>query len=33
MQYRISTEKANNPFTQPLFKGFTLPLTLLQDGL
>lgn len=33
MQYRISTEKANNPFTQPLFKGFALPRTLLQDGL
>lgn len=33
MRYRISTEKANNPFTQPLFKGFVLPHTLLQDGL
>ncbi|WP_095156270.1 type VI secretion system membrane subunit TssM [Pseudomonas sp. Irchel 3E13] len=33
MRYRISTEKANNPFTQPLFKGFALPLKLLQDGL
>lgn len=33
MRYRISTEKANNPFTQPLFKGFSLPQTLLQDGL
>lgn len=33
MRYRISTEKANNPFTQPLFKGFVLPRTLLQDGL
>ncbi|NBA94159.1 type VI secretion system membrane subunit TssM [Pseudomonas sp. R5(2019)] len=33
MRYRISTEKANNPFTQPLFKGFALPRTLLQDGL
>ncbi len=31
MRYRISTEKANNPFTQPLFKGFALPRTLLQD--
>ncbi|HGX3311233.1 TPA: type VI secretion system membrane subunit TssM [Pseudomonas aeruginosa] len=33
MRYRISTEKGNNPFTQPLFKGFVLPQTLLQDGL
>ncbi|MHA6198497.1 type VI secretion system membrane subunit TssM [Pseudomonas wadenswilerensis] len=33
MRYRITTEKANNPFTQPLFKGFTLPQTLLQEGL
>ena len=33
MRYRISTEKAENPFTQPLFKGFALPRTLLQDGL
>ncbi|MDH4556050.1 type VI secretion system membrane subunit TssM [Pseudomonas sp. BN417] len=33
MRYRISTEKTNNPFTQPLFKGFVLPQTLLQDGL
>ncbi|HCE7029514.1 type VI secretion system membrane subunit TssM [Pseudomonas aeruginosa] len=33
MRYRISTEKANNPFTQPLFKGFVLPQSLLQDGL
>ncbi|MFK1553239.1 type VI secretion system membrane subunit TssM [Pseudomonas aeruginosa] len=33
MRYRISTEKANNPFTQTLFKGFVLPQTLLQDGL
>lgn len=33
MRYRISTEKSNNPFTQPLFKGFVLPQTLLQDGL
>lgn len=33
MRYRVSTEKANNPFTQPLFKGFVLPHTLLQDGL
>ncbi|WP_372437200.1 type VI secretion system membrane subunit TssM [Pseudomonas chlororaphis subsp. aureofaciens] len=32
MRYRISTEKANNPFTQPLFKGFSLPQTLLEDG-
>ncbi|MBN3838518.1 MULTISPECIES: type VI secretion system membrane subunit TssM [Burkholderia] len=31
MRYRISTEKANNPFTQPLFKGFVLPRMLLQD--
>lgn len=31
MRYRISTEKANNPFTQPLFKGFALPQTLLED--
>ena len=33
MRYRVSTEKANNPFTQPLFKGFALPQTLLQDGV
>jgi type VI secretion system protein ImpL len=33
MRYRISTEKANNPFTQSLFKGFALPQTLLQDGV
>ncbi len=33
MRYRITTEKAENPFTQPLFKGFALPRTLLQDGL
>lgn len=33
MRYRISTEKANNPFTQPLFKGFALPRTLLQEGV
>ncbi|MDR2323874.1 MAG: type VI secretion system membrane subunit TssM [Acidovorax sp.] len=32
MRYRLSTEKANTPFTQPLFKGFTLPHALLQDG-
>ena len=33
MRYRISTDKADNPFTQPLFKGFVLPRTLLQEGL
>ncbi|WP_454724743.1 MULTISPECIES: type VI secretion system membrane subunit TssM [Cupriavidus] len=33
MRYRIRTDKANNPFTQPLFKGFALPQTLLQDSL
>lgn len=33
MRYRVSTEKANNPFTQPLFKGFALPQTLLEDGV
>lgn len=33
MRYRVSTEKTNNPFTQPLFKGFALPQTLLRDGL
>ena len=33
MRYRISTEKADNPFTQPLFKGFALPRALLQEGL
>jgi len=33
MRYRISTEKAENPFTQPLFKGFALPRRLLQEGL
>ncbi|WP_057385095.1 type VI secretion system membrane subunit TssM [Pseudomonas aeruginosa] len=29
MRYRITAEKTNNPFTQPLFKGFVLPRTLL----
>ncbi|MDG3713992.1 type VI secretion system membrane subunit TssM [Pseudomonas aeruginosa] len=29
MRYRITAEKNNNPFTQPLFKGFVLPRTLL----
>ncbi|AZD86900.1 IcmF-related protein [Pseudomonas chlororaphis subsp. aureofaciens] len=33
MRYRISTEKANNPFSQPLFKGFALPQSLLEDGV
>ncbi|RQS75480.1 type VI secretion system membrane subunit TssM [Burkholderia sp. Bp8963] len=30
MRYRITAEKANNPFMQPLFKGFVLPRTLLS---
>jgi type VI secretion system protein ImpL len=30
MRYRVSAEKANNPFTQRSFSGFTLPRTLLQ---
>ncbi|MBP0714310.1 type VI secretion system membrane subunit TssM [Burkholderia sola] len=30
MRYRVTAEKANNPFTQPLFKGFVLPRTLLS---
>ena len=32
MRYRISTEKPNNPFTQPLFKGFALPQKLLRSA-
>lgn len=31
MRYRVSAEKANNPFTQPLFDGFALPRTLLAE--
>ncbi len=30
MRYRVTAEKANNPFTLPLFKGFALPRSLLQ---
>lgn len=32
MRYRISAEKANNPITQRIFEGFSLPRTLLQDS-
>ncbi|MBF8767753.1 type VI secretion system membrane subunit TssM [Pseudomonas sp. xss_4] len=32
MRYRITAEKANNPFTQRPFNGFVLPRTLLQDS-
>ncbi|GAB2801908.1 type VI secretion system membrane subunit TssM [Dyella kyungheensis] len=32
MRYRITSEKANNPFTQRIFSGFALPRTLLRDG-
>lgn len=31
MRYRLTAEKANNPFTQRIFSGFTLPRTLLRD--
>ncbi|WP_199099582.1 type VI secretion system membrane subunit TssM [Dyella sp. ASV21] len=31
MRYRITAEKANNPFTQRIFTGFALPRTLLRD--
>ncbi|MGO4501325.1 type VI secretion system membrane subunit TssM [Dyella sp. 2YAF14] len=31
MRYRISAEKANNPFTQRIFNNFALPRTLLRD--
>ncbi|PXX08999.1 type VI secretion system protein ImpL [Paraburkholderia tropica] len=31
MRYRITAEKANNPFTQRIFTGFALPRTLLKD--
>ncbi|SAK75934.1 putative lipoprotein [Caballeronia pedi] len=31
MRYRITAEKANNPFTQRIFSGFALPHTLLRD--
>lgn len=31
MRYRVTAEKANNPFTQRIFNGFALPRTLLQD--
>ncbi len=32
MRYRITAEKAANPFTQRPFTGFVLPRTLLQDA-
>jgi len=32
MRYRITAEKANNPFTQRSFNGFALPRKLLQDA-
>jgi type VI secretion system protein ImpL len=32
MRYRVSAQKANNPFTQRSFSGFVLPRTLLQDS-
>ncbi len=31
MRYRITAEKANNPFTQRIFNGFALPRTLLRS--
>jgi len=31
MRYRLTAEKANNPFTHALFAGFTLPRSLLAD--
>lgn len=31
MRYRLTAEKANNPFTQRSFDGFVLPRTLLED--
>lgn len=33
MRYRLTTDRANNPFVQPVFKGFALPRTLLQEEL
>ncbi|CAD5109370.1 type VI secretion system membrane subunit TssM [Zestomonas carbonaria] len=32
MRYRVTAEKAVNPFTQRPFNGFVLPRTLLQDA-
>lgn len=32
MRYRITAEKANNPFTQASFNGFALPDTLLAEA-
>lgn len=32
MRYRIISEKTNNPFTQQLFNGFSLPRTLLNNS-
>ncbi|MET3654733.1 type VI secretion system protein ImpL [Dyella japonica] len=31
MRYRVTAEKANNPFTQRIFSNFALPRTLLRD--
>lgn len=31
MRYRLTADKANNPFTHALFAGFTLPRSLLAD--
>lgn len=31
MRYRMTAEKANNPFTQRIFNNFALPRTLLRD--
>jgi len=33
MRYRITAEKANNPFTQRIFSNFALPRTLLRDDV
>lgn len=33
MRYRVSSEKTNNPFTQKVFHGFSLPRTLLNNEL
>ncbi|VFR23986.1 IcmF-related protein [plant metagenome] len=32
MRYRLTAEKANNPFTQRPFNGFVLPRTLPQES-
>ncbi|MDF3834088.1 type VI secretion system membrane subunit TssM, partial [Cupriavidus basilensis] len=32
MRYRVTADKTDNPFTRQLFRGFTLPRTLLADS-